>query len=336
MDKAKDKVIMDLGSIAAVRCMPDFLNSMRSQKHDGTTWIDIKNPTRAVLAKLEHEYAFHPLHLEDSLLRGQPPQVEQEANYIFLLLHFPSYDEVQRKVFISQVGVFLGKDYLITLHEDSAPEVRHLFDVLESDHRQRDQHFKSAGYLLYNVIARLLEDLLVLVQAITKELDDIEESVFDTRASEAAAIGQLRQKIIRLKRIIGSLKNVLGDLAPLINGFTGEDLAKYYASNTKMTNKLWETITEAKETVEIYKDVDFTTSTEKTNAILAVLTIIFTLTIPATVMGTLYGMNVPLPGGLATGAWTFLGTYTTLIMILTVSIVPVICMLWYFKRKHWF
>lgn len=312
-------------------------SSMRMQKHRSLTWVDIENPTRVELDKLAEEYKFHPLHLEDSLLRGQPPQVERERNYLFLLLHFPSYDQRKNKVFISQVGIFLGKDFLITLHEDSAPEVRHLFDMLDADQKERGATFdKSAGHLLYSVIAKLLDDILALVQVTTQQLDEIEERVFDNKASDAFQIGQLRQKIIRLKRIIGSLRNVLGDLTPLIDDFTGEDLARYYASNSKMANKLWETILEAKETIEVYKDADFTTSTEKTNTILAVLTLLFTLTIPATVMGTLYGMNVLLPGGISTGPWTFLGTYTTFIMILGVSIVPVIIMMWYFRRRNWF
>ena len=44
--------------------------------------------------------------------------------------------------------------------------------------------------------------------------------------------------------------------------------------------------------MEIYKDTDFMLSSEKSNKILAVLTIIFTLAIPATVIGTFYGMNI--------------------------------------------
>jgi magnesium transporter len=64
---------------------------------------------------------------------------------------------------------------------------------------------------------------------------------------------------------------------------------------------VYEALEEAKETVEIYKDMDYMLSQEKTNKILAVLTIVFTLCIPATVIGTFYGMNINLPGGIETG-----------------------------------
>jgi Mg2+ and Co2+ transporter CorA len=43
-------------------------------------------------------------------------------------------------------------------------------------------------------------------------------------------------------------------------------------------------------------------SQEKTNKILAMLTIVFTLSIPATVIGTFYGMNINLPGEIVMGS----------------------------------
>jgi len=82
-------------------------------------------------------------------------------------------------------------------------------------------------------------------------------------------------------------------------------------------------------------DTDYVLSTEVTNKILALLTIVFTLSIPATVVGTIYGMNIPLPGGIQTGSWTFLGPYTTLIVLLLIMIVPVVSMVWYFHRLGW-
>jgi magnesium transporter len=62
-------------------------------------------------------------------------------------------------------------------------------------------------------------------------------------------------------------------------------------------------------------------STEKINKILGILTILFTLSIPATVIGTFYGMNIELPGGMEeTGSSHFFGDYTTFIVIILVSI----------------
>jgi magnesium transporter len=66
-----------------------------------------------------------------------------------------------------------------------------------------------------------------------------------------------------------------------------------------------------------------------------VLTIIFTLSLPATVVSTFYGMNVNLPGGIQTGSWTQLGPYTSLMFVVAVSAAAAALMLLYFRKQGW-
>lgn len=316
---------------------PTKTGSTKIQKHGSTTWIDIQNPTRQEINKLTEEYPFHSLHLEDSLLAAPSPLLEKEKDYLFLLLQIPVRSVAENKVVSSQVGIFLGKDYLITIHADSASEVRQLFDECDANTEQRGAYFdKSSGYLLYSILELLLRSVSGLVSNILNELDEIEDQVFDAKVSDATHIGQLRQEIVRLRRTIQPLKAIMNELPTDVSGFTHESLARYYRNITRLVGRLSETVDEAKETVEIYKDADFTASTAKTNEILAILTIIFTLAIPATIMGTFYGMNIPLPGGIEVGPWTFWGEYTTLIMVGIGSVVPALYMYWYFKKKKWF
>ena len=118
--------------------------------------------------------------------------------------------------------------------------------------------------------------------------------------------------------------------------FSKENLSIYFSDIRHKIGKVSATIEEMKEMVEIYKDTDFVTSSNRTNTVLSILTILFTLTIPATVISSIYGMNVPLPGGLSMGPLEFLGPYTTLIFIFIAMLVPAIIMALYFKRVGWF
>lgn len=311
--------------------------STKVQKHHSITWVDIQNPTRREINKLTTEYPFHSLHLEDSLLAAPSPLLEKEKDYLFLLLQMPVQDATEGKIVASQVGIFLGKDYLITTHTDTVPELRQLFDECEANKEQRSAYFdKSSGYLLYSVLELLLRNVSDLVRSILEELDAIEDRVFDARTSDATHIGQLRQKIVRLRRTILPLKIIMADLPTDVSSFAHDSLTRYYRNIIRLVDRLAETADEAKETIEIYKDADFTASTAKTNEILAILTIIFTLAIPATIMGTFYGMNVPIPGGNEVGPWTFLGPYTTFILVLAVSVASAVYMFWYFKKQKWF
>ena len=42
-----------------------------------------------------------------------------------------------------------------------------------------------------------------------------------------------------------------------------------------------------------------------------------------------------LPGGIETGTATFLGQYTSFILLVVVAIGPAVIMIWYFKRQRW-
>jgi magnesium transporter len=116
--------------------------------------------------------------------------------------------------------------------------------------------------------------------------------------------------------------------------FAEEDLTPYFADVEDHIEKIFEELEESKEIVDIYKDTDFMLSTEKSNKILAILTIIFTLSIPTSTIATFYGMNINLPGSIA-HPWTFLGEYTTMMLILLASIISGLYMLWYFSHLGW-
>ncbi len=312
-------------------------DGLRGQTHEGVTWIDVQNPDVDVLTDLEERYHLHPLHLHESTQKIQHNQIEAEKTYLFFVMHFPVAHPRTGKITFGQAGVFLGKDFVITIRTTASPVAEELFADYQTNEAATANHFqRGAGYVLYRLIGAWLQELTGMVDAVQEELDDIEDLVFDNNRSDAQRIGKVRQKIVRLKRLIGPKRIVLEDLTERIDHFTGHTLSRYYSSNTKTANKLWEVIEEANETVEIYKDADFTTSTEQTNQVLAILTIFFTLTIPATVVGAVYGMNIPLPGGNDTGPWTFLGTYTTLILLAAVSLLLAVAMFLYFRRKHWF
>jgi magnesium transporter len=205
-----------------------------------------------------------------------------------------------------------------------------------SSEKAEDYFRQGAAYLLYRLVNGLLMGISDMFDDVNNELDEIEDLVFDTKDSDSQRIGKLRQQIVRLARVIGPKRLILRDLTEQVDGFSGKNVAKYYANNTKLVNKLWEEIDEARETVEVYKDADFTASTEQTNLTLAVLTLIFTFTIPVTVFASLYGMNVLLPGGIETGSWAFLGRYTTFGIVLALSVASAFGMFVYFKRKKWF
>jgi len=297
------------------------------------TWMDILDPTQTEMAMLARDYHFHSLDLDDCLSARQLTKVEDHGDHLFIMLHFP--DQVGQVIVSRQVSMFVGKDYLVTIHPSSFRTLSSLFQSCNDDEKERSAFMQSPAYLAYRIIDRLVDGLFSILDDVQTSLGSIEAVVFDEVKSSASAINAARRQIAILRRIVYPLGLYLPDLAKA-QKFSKEDLSIYFSDIRHKIGRVSGTIEEMKEMVEIYKDTDFVTSSNRTNTVLSVLTILFTLTIPATVISSIYGMNVPLPGGLATGPLEFLGPYTSLVFIFIAMLAPAIIMVLYFKRVGWF
>ena len=313
-------------------------SSIQTIQGNGFTWTDIQNPDRAEIEKLGTMYNFSPLNLDDSISKIQLAKIDTYDDHSFIILHFPP-PVIKRGISrFNQLSVFIGKDYLVTIHYgDLKPLVDMVNNCKDNSQTRSELLSNSPGYLLYKIADVLVDDLLHTLRRILANLDEIEDDVFDENISTPKKISLLRREITILRRIVHPLRKTMTETSKNTQRFSNpeDDLAIHFDDVIDHIDKVAETLDEAKETMEIYKDTDFMLSSEKSNKILGVLTIIFTLTIPPSVVSTIYGMNVNIPGEIETGSWTFLGPFTTFIVILIISAIPALGMLTYFYKRGW-
>jgi magnesium transporter len=316
--------------------MEQIREDLETITNNGFLWTDIQKPTNEKMTLLAKNYNFHELNVEDCLSQVQIPKVDRYEDHLFIILHFPTTAEKDKTLpSFSQLSIFAGRNYLVTIHQGDLKPLDDIFQLCKQSDKQRQVLMgKSPGYLLHSIIDALVDDLLHILNKIIGNLDDLEESVFNDRKSDVKAISLLRREITSLRRIVVRLRRTMSDVTKDIQKFAEEDLMPYFADVEDHIEKIFEELEESKETVEIYKDTDFMLSTEKSNKILAILTIIFTLSIPTSTIAAFYGMNINLPGSIA-HPWIFLGEYTTMTLILFASIISGLYMLWYFSHLGW-
>ena len=302
-------------------------------------WTDLQSPDRSDVEKLAEKYSFNTLNIEDCMTKFELPKLDSyDDHHFFVILHFPPLLQQPGSSRNSQLSIFIGKDFLVTVHQGDLKPLVDLVNICKNDldqHRKERLLEKSSGYLLHEIIDILVDDLLHISRKVIANLDDLEDEVFDETKSVARSIALLRREINIMRRIANPLKKFVLEITKNIKRFSDEeDLSLYFDDVIDHIDKVIETLEESRETMEIYKDTDFMLSTEKTNKVLAALTIVFTFAIPGTVIGTFYGMNINLPGGLNDHS-TLLGPYTSLIIITLASIIPVALMFVYFKKLGW-
>ena len=293
------------------------------------TWINIEKPTERETEYLAQNYPFHPLDLDDCLSRIQRPKIDEYKDYLFLVFHFPVFNKEARVTTLSQVSVFIGKDYLITLHKgELKPQVK-LFRECQLDEESRQENFNhGSGYLLYRIVDRLVDYCLPILNKIGDHIERTEDDIFSSRRIPRAIeqISRLRRDVISFRRTIWPMRAVIGSLEPKIRRFTQMDLAVYFGDMIDHVDKIWDGLDEYKEIIEGLNDTHDSLATNRTNEVIRMLTIIATILLPLTVLASIYGMNIPLPFQNSSYSFPF---------VLIIWIVIVSGMLYFFRRQRW-
>lgn len=304
--------------------------NMESVTWGDLTWVDIEPPTEKEIEYLARNYSFHPLDLDDTLSRKQRPKIDEYKEYLFLVFHFPRFHKEANVITASQVAVFVGEKYLVTLHNGELKPLVKLFRQCQIEEETRQTYFsQGSGYLLYRIIDRLVDYLFPILDKTLEAMENVEDSVFDERVSVAEELATLRRSVIAQRRIIWPMRAVIGSLEPKLRRFNRMDLAVYFGDMIDHMDKVWDTLEECKEVIEVFKDSDYVLSTEHLNRVLRVLTVLSTILMPFVVVASIYGMNVALPGGIEKG-----GPQTFILLIVAMLLIAG-GMLYFFRRRHW-
>ncbi|MGQ9760058.1 MAG: magnesium transporter CorA family protein [Candidatus Methanomethylicaceae archaeon] len=299
-------------------------------------WVNLENPSRDEVMSLANTFPFHVLSLEDTLSRRQLTKVETYSDYLFAILRFPKTLCEGGGCLPTQVSFFVGKNFLVTIYDEKVEAINNIFTKCETQYKETGKFaLEGVGPLFYRIIREIINSIFPIMERLMERLEDLEDDIFSARREVLIEITNLRRSTSDIRRVISPLRGVIPDIEKGLREQTGEDLQIYFADLKDNVEKLWELSDMCKELVEIYKDTDFTLGQHRMNRALVILTVIFTITIPATVIGSLYGMNIPLPGGTETGGWTFLGPYTTFIIFILIFLLLAFLMLIYFKKLGW-
>ncbi|MEX1358429.1 MAG: CorA family divalent cation transporter, partial [Gaiellaceae bacterium] len=124
----------------------------------GLTWVHLERIGGDTLQELADRFGWHELDQEDVLSKRQRPKLDEYADYLFVVLHFPVYDTAIQRLNAGELDLFIGHDYLVTLPNVELLPVSRLFARCEADEELRDDLFsKGSGYLLYHVLDDLFD-----------------------------------------------------------------------------------------------------------------------------------------------------------------------------------
>ncbi len=249
-------------------------------------WHDLRDPNDTKLDELAANYNLHPLHIEDCRHGNQRAKVEEGADYIFTVLK-PVFVTGSGALSITDLDLFLGHDYLITVQEGDCPAVRAHLDQLHAaaDRLRPDQ-------LFYKVADGVVDAYAPTLDWFNDAIDNLEDSVLEKPSPVTlGTIFETKRGLIELRRALGNMRDVAGHLQRLETELIQRDLWPFLrdlydhlARNMDMVEMQRDLLTGA-------MDIYLSSVANRTNQVMKVLTVLGTIALPAIVISGFYGMN---------------------------------------------
>jgi magnesium transporter len=298
----------------------------------GLRWVKIGSPGTLERAWLEENFEFHALDFEDVLSRNQRPKIDVYDDYLFIVLHFPVFDPAVGRLGTGELDLFVGPGYLVTIPNQPLQPVDYLFERCRAKEELREQLFaRGSGYLLYRLVDDSFDYCFPMLRKIGNKLDALEDDIFVEGRSEEVVrdISNVKQEIINFRKVIRPQRPVLRDLEKVKQRYlaTSElDLEIYFDDIVDAHERIWDMLENYKEVIEALAETNESVISHRVNDILRVLTSISVIVLPLTLLASIWGMNVAVPGrGGMTAFWIVVGAMVALL----------VGMVAYFRSRDW-
>ena len=301
----------------------------------GLRWVNIERPGALERAWLEEHFDFHALDLEDVLSRNQRPKIDVYDEYLFIVLHLPVFDAAAGRLGAGELDLFVGPDYLVTIPNQPLQPVEYLFERCRTKEELREQLFsRGSGYLLYRLVDDSFDYCFPMLRKIGNKLDALEDDIFEERAEAVVRdISNVKQEIINFRKVIRPQRPVLRDLERVKQRYLAPnlDLEIYFDDIVDAHERIWDMLENYKEVVEALGETNESVISHRFNDILRILTVFSIVFLPATLIASIWGMNVGLPGG-----GDPIGSSLTVFWIVIATMIVMLAgMLAYFRKRGW-
>ena len=301
----------------------------------GLRWVNIEHPGAAERAWLEEHFDFHALDIEDVLSRNQRPKIDEYPDYLFLVLHVPVFDRKAGRLGAGELDLFVGPDFVVTLPNQALPPVEYLFERCRADENLREKLFsRGSGYLMYRLVDDSSHYCFPTLRKNGNKLDALEDEIFEGRSEDLVRdISNAKQEIINFRKVIRPQRPVLRDLEKVKSRYLASDLDLeiYFDDIVDAHERIWDMLENYKEVIVALEETNESILSHRVNDILRVLTAISVIVLPLTLIASIFGMNVGLPGGgdPETGSdihfWVVVGIMLAILL----------AMVGYFRKRRW-
>ncbi len=277
-----------------------------------------------IIERIGQMFNIHPLTLEDIVHTEQRAKFEDYEHYVVSIMKMIYYEKELKS---EQLSIVLMKNLVISFQEVHGGDA---FDMV----RNRIRHGKGrirkfgADYLSYALLDAVIDCYFSILERIGDKIELLEAAL--TANPVPATLTELHH----MKREMIFLRKALWPTRELINNIQRSETFLLEKSTEIYFRDLYDHSVRVIDTVETYRDllsgmmdIYLSSTSNKMNEVMKVLTIISTIFIPVTFIAGIYGMNFEHMPELH-NKWSYPILWVIMITIM-------LSLVMYFKRKKW-
>lgn len=231
----------------------------------GVVWIGLHETDAEELRRVADLLHLHPLAVSECLRGHQRAKLEHYGDQTFLVLQPARYIDESETVEFTEIGVFVGPDFLVTVHvEDDSDvvDVARLRSRLEA-HPEVLIQGSYAG--LWAILENLMHLYLPVTDGVENDIDEIEEQLFNRAVGVSQRIFKLQREVIDLAHATSPLVDMLDRLQDIVARAAGKSEAPVFRDLDDRARHLVARVTGFKHTLDNALTVDATLADQARN-----------------------------------------------------------------------
>jgi magnesium transporter len=291
----------------------------------GILWVDFcGEPPEKLEPLLRDVFKFHPLAVEDALLEAHVPKIHNWGDYVYVVMHGIVFDADSIDLETRELDVFLGRNFMVTHRAEQVEFVDRLWNNCQTDQRRLE---RGADFLLYDLLDLLVATYLPVVDKIDDTIDRLEDETINrpTRAT-LNTLFSLKRAALQMRRVIAPQREVLNKLARDEYAMIDAQDRIYYRDVYDQLVRLADINESLRDLMSGALDTYLSVTSNRTNEVMKILTVLSALFMPMTVITGFFGMNfttIPFDR-----PWL-------LVFGLVIMVAVPLAMLWVFRWRNW-
>jgi magnesium transporter len=293
---------------------------------NGVSWHALASTGEPELDWLRANFEIHPLTMQDLVARNQRPKVDDFGSYLFVVLYFPRLEGDRLRAV--EVDLIVGPDFIVSAPRAGISGLEALFDRYVDDASKRTEDFaQGAAFVVYRMIDAAVQSSFPILRRMGDELERIQTELFDGNSSRnVRAISNVKMDVITFRRVVRPQRATYRQLLRALDERQPTRLDPYFDGLTDASERMWDVLETDRETVAGLESTNENILTHRLNDTIRVLTAFSVILLPLTLVASIFGMNVAVPGeGSIAAFWAIVAGMT----------IGLAAMLWYFRHRDW-